>query len=301
MKLASVILLVIAATVPMLAQDTAWNYLGETPPDDTPKRFPVPTTPGFFAAERIAISQDGRSIYFTELNGYHSTSVNRLQVLTCSEGKWSAPATLFFGKKGLPPAFTQDEGRLLLEGRIATRQTNGTWSDPVDFRPGIRCHYLQQTNTGKFYYAVVNKEGTEWDIVRAGEPADGSADTKLGLALVMKPPFPVTLDFFMARDESYVILFLCGARDYPCVGASDLFIAFHQPDGNWTKPRSLGAAINTPVRDEWRWGPYVTADGKYLFFTRQSFLGEAKTMDTHIEWVRFDHLRERLERESRSP
>lgn len=294
MKFAPALLGVLLATTPLLSQDAGWNYLGETPPEDTPKRFPLPSTPGFFAAERIALSHDGRSLYFTELNGYSATSVNRLLVSTCTEGKWSAPTAIFSGKEGLAPALTSDGSRLLLNDRIATRQADGTWGPPVAFRPGVKCHYLQQTNTGHLYYAVVNKEGTEFDLVRAGEPADGSADTMLGLALAMKPPFPVTLDFFLARDESYVILFLCGARDYPSAGASDLAIAFRQPDGSWTKPRSLGAAINTPAPNEWRWGPYVSDDGKYLFFSRQAYLGADQPNNTHIEWVRFDRLLERL-------
>ena len=298
MKLATVLLLALAAA-PVVARSEAWHYLGETPPEDTPKRFPLPTSPGFFAAERIAISHDRRTIYFTELNGYNADSINQLQVISCNDGQWSKPALVYSGPRGMPPALAVDENRLLLNDRVAERRPNGTLDERADFRPGQHCHYLQQTKSGRYYFAVVNQAGTEFDIVRTAPPGRDAPDEKMGFNLVMKPPFPVTLDFFMARDESYVILFLCGARDYPCAGASDLFIAFRQPKGGWSTPRSLGAAINTPVPAEWRWGPYVTDDGKYLFFTRESFVGEEKKADIRVEWVRFDRLRERLERESR--
>jgi hypothetical protein len=54
------------------------------------------------------------------------------------------------------------------------------------------------------------------------------------------------MNFFIAPDESYAILMLTGARDFQCVGASDLFIAFPKSGGRWTKPSSLGAAVNRP-------------------------------------------------------
>ena len=46
-------------------------YLGQTPPENIPKIFPLAVKQGFFAAERIAISHDGRDIYYSELKGYY--------------------------------------------------------------------------------------------------------------------------------------------------------------------------------------------------------------------------------------
>jgi len=46
-------------------------YLGQTPPVNTPEVFPLSVKQGFFAAERIAISHDGRDIYYSELKGYY--------------------------------------------------------------------------------------------------------------------------------------------------------------------------------------------------------------------------------------
>jgi hypothetical protein len=43
--------------------------MGQTPPGNTPKIFPLSVKPGFFAAERIAISNDGKDIYYTEIQG----------------------------------------------------------------------------------------------------------------------------------------------------------------------------------------------------------------------------------------
>ena len=293
MKLKTPFLFALVSAASLLAQNEAWNYLGKTPPEDTPKPFPFPTSPGNFAAERIAISHDQRAIYYTELNGYNVDSVSRLLVLTYEAGKWSVPTLVQAGRGLLAPAFVPDESRLLLDGSIAERNANG-WSNPTSFRPVEKCHYLQQTRTGRIFFSVANQEGTEWDIVRAALPGGRAVDEKLGFNIAMRPPFAgFDMDFFIAPDESYAILMLTGARDFQCVGASDLFIAFYKPGGRWTKLCSLGAAVNRPDPKEWRWGPCVTDDGKYLFFTRDDGKG------ARIYWVRFDHLRERLERMNR--
>jgi len=272
------------------AQDEAWNLLGETPPGDTPVPFPLPASPGNFAAERIAISHDRRTIYYTELNGYNAGTFSRLMVLTCKGASWSSPSLVLSGRGLLAPAFASGEDGLLLDGKITSRGSQG-WAEPTAFRHGEKCHYLQQTKTGRFYFSIANREETEWDIVRAAVPGSGAADEKLGLNIAMHPPFAgFGMDYYIAPDEAYMILMLSGARDFPCSGASDLFITFSDLEGHWTKPRSLGAAVNPPGANEWRWGPCVTDDGKYLFFTRDTGRG------THVYWMRFDELRERLSR-----
>ena len=42
-------------------------YMGQPPPGSTPKVFPLSVKEGFFAAERIVISNDGRDIYYSRL------------------------------------------------------------------------------------------------------------------------------------------------------------------------------------------------------------------------------------------
>ena len=45
-------------------------YLGQTPPGNIPKIFNLPVTGGLRPIERIAISSDGKEIYFGLLNTY---------------------------------------------------------------------------------------------------------------------------------------------------------------------------------------------------------------------------------------
>jgi hypothetical protein len=60
-------------------------------------------------------------------------------------------------------------------------------------------------------------------------------------------------------------------------GQWDLWICFRRKDGSWTQPMNMGPDITT-ADDEY--GPRVTPDGKFLFFTRET---RGKAMD--IYWV----------------
>lgn len=93
-------------------------------------------------------------------------------------------------------------------------------------------------------------------------------------------------DFFIAPDESYMIVSAKETKTYEC----ELYISFRKPDSTWTVPVSLGAKINDGLAH--RWGQYVTPDGKYLFYTRAT-----NSKDSAIYWVRFDKLLSKLERE----
>ncbi len=67
---------------------------------------------------------------------------------------------------------------------------------------------------------------------------------------------------------------------------SDLYISFRNDNGLWTKPKNLGRTINSAAKDEY---PYISPDGKYLFFNinRPSALNKNKIPDGpgNIYWV----------------
>ena len=92
-------------------------------------------------------------------------------------------------------------------------------------------------------------------------------------------------DFFVARDESYIVLSAKKQKDYEC----ELWISFHKKDGSWTAPVSLGPKINDGPAH--RWGEYITPDGKYLIYATGH-----SPKDCHLAWVRFDHLLAKLKK-----
>lgn len=68
-------------------------------------------------------------------------------------------------------------------------------------------------------------------------------------------------DVFVSPDESYLIF--CSTREKG-FGEGDLYISFKKADGTWTPSVNMGKDINT---DRYEYCPFVTQDGKYLFYT----------------------------------
>ncbi len=88
-------------------------------------------------------------------------------------------------------------------------------------------------------------------------------------------------DFFIARDESYIIFFRLSSP-------YNLFISYHKSNGKWTNPKSLGPNINTNI---YECCPFVTSDNKYLFFTRGNW-----PMNTYYTyWVKVDNIIDSLQ------
>jgi hypothetical protein len=144
-------------------------------------------------------------------------------------------------------------------------------------------HYFQSTARGNYYISTISGKGAglrDWcrvDIsgkdtvaVSLGRPLNTSGDN---------------LDFFVARDESYMIL----------TNRPGMAISYKKEDGSWTNPRSLGPKINFGLGS---WGPWVTADNKYLFYTTGT---KPDYSDVAVYWVRIDALIDSLKNTNLNP
>jgi hypothetical protein len=255
-------------------------YLGQTPPGETPKIFQLPMTNGLRPVERIAITNDGAELFYGELDVYppNRLKINRFRYVN---NAWQGPDSLFGGYLG--PALTPDGNTLYMQAIIngsdavtyyATRNGN-SWNAPVKmFSFGQQSHYTQLTNAGNYFMSTVFPGSTSMDVSRVLM----GPDTNL---VSLGAPICTSInegDFFMARDESFII----HARSSP-TSAANLYISYKRSNGWWTNSKSLGNKINT---NYWEYGPFVTADGQYLFFTRGG-----SAMSTYFTyWVRVDRL-----------
>jgi hypothetical protein len=137
---------------------------------------------------------------------------------------------------------------------------------------GSNVHSDKRTDFSDYNFSELKMTSTDTLIRSLGEP-------------VNSPGF--NGDFFVAKDESYMIISAKEQKDYEC----ELWLTFHKPDGAWTAPVSLGQLINNGPAH--RWGEYVSPDGKYLFYST----GHSPA-DCRIIWVRFDRLLAKLRKES---
>jgi hypothetical protein len=105
---------------------------------------------------------------------------------------------------------------------------------------------------------------------------NGADTTAISLGLPVNNS-AANLDFFVSKDETFMIL-----------AKSGLKISYHKNDGSWTNPKSLGSQINFGLNE---WGPYVTSDNKYLFYTTGT---NPDYSNVYVYWVRIDNLMDSL-------
>jgi len=256
-------------------------YLGQTPPGSTPKLFNMSVTSGYFAGDRIAISNDGKNIYYNELNGYNSKSKARIKWLRYDKNKCNGPFILFEGYVSPGLSITGDTMIMENSGSFYSVKNDTGWKNPKKFlvKPNF-VHYLEVTNSGIYYFTTTPKISSRGDISRIFMNDSNSTLQSL--------PYPVNssvngIDFYIAKDESYII--------FPEIisGSGDLFISYKITDSTWTNPKDLGAPINT---SDWEYGIYLSPDNKYLFFSRSSHTA------TNTYWVKIGNLIDSLKQAS---
>jgi len=250
-------------------------YLGQTPPGNNPKIFKLAVNPGFFAAERITISGDGREIYYSDVKGYYPVNTPRIKKYSYSAGRWTGPSLEFEGyiAPGLSVTgdtlFYQDGN---YQSFLSVRKGSG-WSNPIKVLSKLNTsHYLQGTCKGVFYISSIPKSGigaNDWCRLST----HGGDTTAVSLDLPLNSS-GYNYDFFISRDDSFIIM----------ATPLGLRISYHKTDGGWTNPKGLGSTINF---GQGMWGPVVTSDNKYLFYTTGT---RADFSDTNVYWVRIDSM-----------
>jgi enterochelin esterase-like enzyme len=268
-------------------QEKFAGYIDQAPPERTPRVFRLQTHEGYFASDRIAVSADGKELYYTEVTS--TWSDYNIRYYKYADQKWNGPFDLFRGFLG--PALSVDDKTMFFEKYNDSRtcwhskRVDAGWSAPTlctELPDPKDKHYRQDTASGRIYASsrgALNGLG-QMDISTYAKTDASAAYRSLGRPL--NSPGNEG-DFYVARDESFIVF---GSPHRGGFGGGDLFISFRERDGSWSDPKNLGATINTPG---YEFGPYVTDDKRYLFFSRSSDFSRVD-----VYWVRFDSLAETL-------
>ncbi len=272
---------------PCFAQPIPYDslYLRQTPPGDTPNLFQLPIGIGTRPIERITISSDNKEFFYSEIDGY-PPQVQRINCYKYLNDKWQGPFIAFDGY--MAPALSVNDSIIYMQknlnGTAATActyysaKTNTGWSIPGRLlSTNLATHYFRETNLKNYYLSttfpgtslrdisILLINGTDTIIKNLGMPISTTSNEG---------------DYFIARDESYII----HARSTPPM-AGDLYISYKKADGTWTNSKSLGSKINLP-NPSWEYGPFVTRDNKFLFFSR----GEIAMPSYSTYWVKIDNV-----------
>jgi hypothetical protein len=86
----------------------------------------------------------------------------------------------------------------------------------------------------------------------------------------------------VSADESFAIL----SNVTNNKTKSDLYISYRDTSNEWSNPTKLDSTINT---NDWELRPFVSADNKYLFFTRISF-EKGRFTESDIYWVSTERI-----------
>ncbi|OQP53759.1 TolB family protein [Niastella populi] len=259
------------------AQNPDARYFNEIPPGKTPRVFApgiVSKTDQFeFGA---VFSKDLKEFYYgVEIDGKAET-----RMIIFENGSWTPPVTILSHNvySYNDPFLSPDEKKLFfisdqpLNGPGPKKdydiwyieRQSGHWSEPINAGSNINSdkneYYISFSKNGTMYFSsnMGDKEGKKnYDIY--------SSDFRLGK---FQPPVKLSsgvnsshyeADVFVSPDETYLVF----ATNRPGgLGSGDLHVSFREPDGTWSVSRPI-AAINTNTND---FCPYVSPDGKYLFY-----------------------------------
>lgn len=273
-------------------------YMGQEKPGTTPKIF----APNFISTEEYEFgsifNSDGTAFYFgVDVGNYSEIRYSNLE-----NGKWSKPKVLLSGEYSYnDPFLSPDENRLYF---ISRRPLNGVsakkedhdiwyverekegWSAPINAGTNINSsgneYYISFTQEGTMYFAS-NKHSmgemkrSNLDIYYS-EFTDGKFQEAISVGDSINTE-GYEADVYIDRAEQYMIFCSTRAGGF---GRGDLYISFKQSNGEWTKAINMGATINTKNHELC---PFVTADGKFLFYTS----------DEDIYWVSMEVV-EKLKR-----
>lgn len=255
-----------------------WQYLGQTPPGNTPALFP----PAGFLANTDwfwhglpAFSTDGEEMYFTK----YQTAINKHSIWfsKLEGGTWSAPALAAFSttrnSDNNPRFFGGDDTMYFHSARptpniYAVNRVHGQWSIPVSLNlpiPAGQTMGLQFSiaENGNIYSELEDRLGNS-EIYRWKKNA-GGWDSPTPVSAVNSSDF----DGFPTIDPKERFLLFSSNRK-PEADGFDIFISYRTADDSWTAPVNLSKGAIIPKATGWT---VFSSDGNYLFFTRHDASG----------------------------
>ncbi|MFX0133017.1 MAG: T9SS type A sorting domain-containing protein [Candidatus Hodarchaeota archaeon] len=297
--------LILTISINIYSQDLEGDYVGQTPPGNTPEIF-APDIISTEAHEHSSptFSADGNEVYWSVWSlpvGEHPQTIMCMKRI---DNKWTAPEVATFSG-----TFTDGGPFLSIDGErlyfYSTRPLQGSdekdndiwyverkdtlWSDPVNIGTPINSDELEampaiSENNNLYFIAYYEGVQGEYGIYKSlytgsnyeqPEPLNESINSNY-------------YDWcpFIAADESYLIFSSSRTGGY---GSFDLYICFKNPDSSWSDQINMGNKINTSKQERF---PSVTPDGQYLFFTR-----ETPTNQDDIFWISasiIDTLRQQI-------
>lgn len=269
-------------------------YYGQTPPNNEAIIFApnVISTTGRYEHD-ICFSPNGKEMFFTisKSNWTDFTIFTSKWVDTA----WSVPDTATFSQqyKNTEISFSPDGNSVLFASSappgaepwnfaiFKSIKTESGWESPVEI--GIKS-VQPSTNDGNWHPTIASDGTVFFSSYNSGnyniyfsEQSNGTYNSfnSVGSAINSSSNeyYP-----WISPDKKFLIFASDRSGGY---GKSDLYISYSEESGNWSQPINMGSTVNSSDDESC---PRITADGKYLFFTR------TKNWDGDFYWVKTDFI-----------
>ena len=255
------------------------DYLGQTPPGDTPVVF----APGIISRYSLehgpaVFSPDGNEVYWAWRD--NPSTICHIWYMKRINNRWTKPESFApFGDTVThwDPFLSLDGKKLYFSAKnnnkadiwFVEKQDKG-WGKPQSISPVINNDVNDQCQ------AVLNRKGT---VYYSGGCIIRSKFKKGNYLQPDTLPSSINMvrydaDPYIAPDDSYLLFASRRLNDQV-----DIYISFHDTlTDTWSEPINAGEPINTYETDRF---PAISPDGKYLFFTRYNGFGN----DMDVFWV----------------
>lgn len=244
------------------------GYFGEKPPGLVPKLFdPKIVSPeGRFEGGRF--SPDMKAFYFTRKNGQYKQRT--FFVIRYDNNRWGPESETDIRW----PQFSSD-GKIMYVGKQYRERTESGWSAPKTSGEFLaeQAHGLSVSSNGTYFFPFFKKEDNGHGNLGYSRLIDGKHEAPVKLGGEINQGEYIAHPF-IAPDESYLMWDVEREDGH---GQADIYISFRRADGSWLPAMNMGPLINTELSES---SPYVTYDGKYLFFKRGDW-------ETGADGVRF--------------
>ena len=257
------------------------DYLGQEPPGMTPEQF-APSVISTDAPEGcLSFSHDGDYAVFRR----HWREDTKVFILERKNGEWTRPEIAPFFREGFSFGdftFAPDETKLYF---TSTRPLDGgneenessdmwmvenidnSWLEPVHLGspPNSPLHdsYPSVSNDKTIYFFRRFDDDHGRSEILYAPFGNGSYSEPMRLGENINTQWD-EWDPAISPDGS--VLVFCSKKPSG-LGMDDLYVSFKDRNGRWSQSTNLGDEVNSPHSEN---RPFITSDGKYLFFNSDS-------------------------------
>ena len=249
------------------------EYLGLNFPDTVPEIF----APGFISGKGrlhcfLAFSVDNKEIYWM-------TIPPKIMTIREIDGIWTSPELASFSteNRNQTPFVAHDNtiyfssNRDGGKGRLDiwhTTKTDSNFTIPINIGSKINTGNSEAAptlteNKTMFYSGSV--QGKLYNVgIYYSNYENGEYQAPVFLPEPINIMDTAILDYtpFIAPDESYLLF--CSNRQNPEKELCHIYISFKKENGEWAEPVDLSLKMNFKTSSKF---PYITPDGKFLFFS----------------------------------